>query len=365
MQRSGSARLRWRVKAALASAIAWSCTRRLAALVAERPHRPLVLGYHRVVDDFASASRTEMPAMLTSRAMFERHVDWLARHFRFVTLDEVGEHVANGIPFSEPVAAITFDDGYRDVYEHALPVLRRKGIPAAMFVVTDLIGRRSWQVHDKLYQIVAKAFATWNDPRRELLGVLTDVGIPGAEILRDRAATRNPTMVMSTLLPRLSHADVSRVIHGLEAGLGNGTGDLPVTLDWNEIAEMRRQGITFGSHTQTHVSLPMESPGTVTEELEGSKRMLESHLGERIAHFAYPGGQFTRPIVDATARAGYDFAYTACPHGDSRRPTLTIERLLLWEGSSVNADGQFSADLFGCQARRLWPAYKCERVHAA
>ena len=62
---------------------------------------------------------------------------------------------------------MTFDDGYRDVYEQAFPVLRRKGIPAAVFVVTDLVGRPFWQVHDRLYHLVAKAFATWDDPRRE------------------------------------------------------------------------------------------------------------------------------------------------------------------------------------------------------
>jgi peptidoglycan/xylan/chitin deacetylase (PgdA/CDA1 family) len=366
VRRSGAERWRWQAKAALASAIAWSATRSLSRLLADTTrHRPLVLGYHRVVDDFAAASRADMPAMLTSRAMFERHLDWLGRHFRFVTLDEVGAHVANGVPFSEPVVAITFDDGYRDVYEHAFPILKRKGIPAAMFVVTSLVGRQDWQVHDKLYQVVAKAFATWDDPRRELLGALTHVGVAGAEILRDRAAFRNPTVVTATLLPNLSHAEVDRVIHGLEANLGYETNPIPPTVDWNEIQTMRRYGFTIGSHTETHVSLPMESSEKIAAELVCSKLAIERRLGERVAHFAYPGGHFTTAIVDAIASAGYDYAYTACPHGDVKRPQLTIERLLLWEGASADADGLFSADIFACQARRLWPAFKCDRVHHA
>ena len=102
-------------------------------------------------------------------------------------------------------------------------------------------------------------------------------------------------------------------------------------------------GITIGSHTKTHVSLPAESPDVVAEELAGSKQALEAQLGEPVAHFAYPGGQFTPPVVDAVERAGYRFGYTACPHGDPQHPALTIERLLLWEGSSVDGDGRVLA----------------------
>ena len=136
-------------------------------------------------------ARTEMPSMLTSRAMFERHLDCIGRHFQFVSLDEIGAHVLSGEPFTQPVAAITFDDGYQDVYENAFPVLERKGIPAAMFVVTDLVGRPFWQIHDKLYHLVAKAFATWDDPRRELCGAAAPtLGLPTAPTHASRAATR-------------------------------------------------------------------------------------------------------------------------------------------------------------------------------
>ena len=81
-------------------------------------------------------------------------------------------------------------------------------------------------------------------------------------------------------------------------------------------------------------------------------------------HFAYPGGQFTPRDVDALERTGYRFGYTACPHQDERHPTLTIERLLLWEGSSVDGDGRFSPAILNCQVHDLWPpARSCGRVH--
>jgi len=357
---------RWRthVKSALASTISRTHELGLAEALVRGPERPLILGYHRVVDDFASTARNEMPSMLTSAAMFERHLDLVGRHFRFVTLDEIGEHLATGRPFTERVAAVTFDDGYRDNYEVAFPILQRKGIPAAVFVVTDLIGQRRWQTHDRLFHLIAKAFAAWDDPRREMSALLRTLNLPAGQLLRHRAATSSPMMTVSALLPDLSTANINRVMAALEASTGNGFYDVVLSLTWPMIVEMHRAGITIGSHTRRHVSLPAESTGTVLEELAGSKQAIERHIGAPVHHFAYPGGQFTPRDVEALERTGYRFGYTACPHQDERHPTLTIERLLLWEGSSVDGDGEFSPAILRCQVHDLWPpARTCARVH--
>ena len=149
-----------------------------------------------------------------------------------------------------------------------------------------------------------------------------------------------------------------------ETAAGRPDDEASLSLTWPMIHEMRRAGITIGSHTCSHVSLPMETPEAIKAELEGSKRVLEAELGEPIDHFAYPGGQFTPRVVNALHEAGYRYAYTACPHGDAIHPELTLERLLLWEGSSINADGEFSSAVFNCQIHDLWPpARRCERTH--
>lgn len=359
------ARWRSRVKAALATAISRAHDRGLASPLARRGTRPLIVGYHRVVEDYAAVAGTEMPSMLISTRMFERHLDCIGRRFTFVGLDEIGERVASGRPFDKPVAAVTFDDGYRDVYELAFPILKRKGIPAGIFVVTDLVDKPFWQVHDKLYHLVAKAFSVWGDPRRELTGLFAALGLPADCLVRRRAALDTPLMAVSSMLPELPMTDVRRVMERIEANVGNGFHSIPRTAGWVELSEMRKAGIVIGSHTKNHVSLPMETPEDVAQELVGSKRQLEQHLGEPIDHFAYPGGQFTPAVIDAVARAGYRFAYTACRHDDPRQPALTMERLLLWEGSSVDGAGEFSPAILTCQAHDLWPpARRCERVHA-
>ena len=357
---------RWRsqVKSALASTISRTHELGLAEALARGPERPLILGYHRVVDDYAGFARHENPSMLTSTEMFERHLDVVGQHFRFASLDEIGEHLATGAPFTERVAGVTFDDGYRDNYEHAFPILRRKGIPAAVFVVTDLVGQAHWQIHDKLYDLINRAFILWNDPRREMWDLLNDLGLPAAHLLRHRLAATTPLTMVSALLPDLSQANVGRVMQALEAKVGESFTDMPLPLTWAMVEEMNRAGIIIGSHTRSHVSLPAESMDTIVRELEGSKRVIEEHTGTPTVHFAYPGGQFTSRDVEALERVGYRFGYTACPHQDPRHPTLTIERLLLWEGSSVDGDGQFSPAILSCQINDLWPpARTCARVH--
>ena len=80
------------LKTGLALVLGATRTDRLIQLMSGTRRLPLVVGYHRVVDDFAAAAKTDMPSMLVSRAMFERHIDCIGRHFTFVGLDEIGEH---------------------------------------------------------------------------------------------------------------------------------------------------------------------------------------------------------------------------------------------------------------------------------
>lgn len=363
MPRNGMPRWRGRLKERAAAVISRIGTAK-SRLRSGRSYRPLVLGYHRVVEDFDEASKSDMPSMLISTAMFERQLDLIGRRFRFVGIDEIGESVRNGVPFEEPVAAVTFDDGYQDVVDNAVPILKRKGIPAASFVVTDLISRSAWQTHDKLFHLVEKAFAQWSDPRTRLQRLLRDLGLPESTILRDAGSTQSAMQTVSALLPNLSRVDTLRVMGRLEWLVGNGFVNVAPTVSWAVLKQMLNDGFIIGSHTRTHVSLPMESPDSALDELAESKRVLEQQLGVAIDHFAYPGGQFTPGVVEVIEQCGYRYAYTACPHFDERYPALTIERLLLWERSSIDADGRFYPAILECQAQNMWPPARiCHRVH--
>jgi peptidoglycan/xylan/chitin deacetylase (PgdA/CDA1 family) len=359
---------RWRrfLKDAVAAALSHTRSLTSFAQPVAGGFRPLVIGYHRVVEDFERAASTDMPTMLVSRAMFERHVEWIGRHFEFVSLDEIGINIERGEPFSRPVATITFDDGYRDVYEHAVPTLMRVGAAATVFIVTDQVDRESWQIHDRMYYLLARSYEKCQEPWRRLAALLANAEISSAVIDQLRVSSTNPYELTSVLLPAISQAQAGLVMDLLHAELGDERESVPRTMTWSMVRDLYRAGLTIGSHTRTHAWLANETPEKRLDEIAGSKRDLEERLGQAVRHFAYPGGQFTPPIVDLVARAGYRFAYTACDHRDARHPALTIDRLFLWEGSSITSGGRFSPSILSCQAHRLWPsARRCDRVHAA
>src|SRR5262245_61103256 len=140
-------------KDVIACACAWSGAARLLART-DPTVMPFIVGYHRVVENCEESANKTIPSMLISTTTFAQHVDWIAKRFQIVSLDEIGNQLRSGRRFSRPTAAITFDDGYADVYDYAFPILRRKGLPAAVFVVTALIGTSQLQLSDRLYMVL-------------------------------------------------------------------------------------------------------------------------------------------------------------------------------------------------------------------
>jgi peptidoglycan/xylan/chitin deacetylase (PgdA/CDA1 family) len=314
----------------------------------------LVVGYHRVVERFEWEATLSMPANLVSRGMLERHLDWIGRHHEFVSLDELGRRLANGGRSPRPLAAVTFDDGYRDVYENAFPMLMREGIPGAIFLVTSLIGTSDLQMHDKLYALIRKAISVWTRPKETLRRRLAAADVPEACRIRVPDTT-DPFTLTRLLLTSLSSHALWQVIGLLSEELGTETlvpaGFLP--LSWEMVAEMHRAGITMGSHTSNHVLLTNESRPRVYEEVTDSRRELERHLGAPVMHFAYPDGRFNRTAIKAVRQAGYQFGYTTCEHKDGGHPLLTIPRRVLWEHSTVDTRGRFVPALMRCQEHGL------------
>lgn len=329
------------IKTGAAGVLSHTGLDKLAGSLAGAPETPLVIGYHRVVEDFESSAKDSIPAMLLSRRMLEHHLDWIGRRFRFVSLDELGARLEATDGRRDPVAAITFDDGYRDFYHHALPVLKRKGVPAAVFVVTGMVGEKRAQIHDRLYLLLARRF---------------------------RPGSGGPTAFQTTrhMLETLSQAEIEKVIQTLESEVSI-TEDVfrpfyPLT--WEMLHEIRGAGITVGSHTRTHVLMPNESKQRIMDEAAGSRAEIETKLGAAVRHFSYPGGCFDKVAVDAVAAAGYRFGYTTCTHRDKAFPLLTVPRTILWENSCRDSQGSFSGSIMNCQIHHAFDLLgRCRQRH--
>ena len=310
-------------KDAAAHVASWT---RLDAVARHRVHRqmPYVVGYHRVVERLDVHQDLALPAMEITASTLEKHLDWLGRHFEIVPVDELPMKMNRAR--SKPVAAVTFDDGYLDVFQHAFPILKRKGIPAAFFVVTDLIETEQAPVHDRLYAALSKT-------RRE----------------DSFAATQD-------ILSRHDLDDVVRMIASLDADgeiSRRAAAALP-PLTWEALAEMRDAGMTIGSHSRTHAFLSNESAARVQQELRVSRIALQQRLGIQADCFAYPGGGFNATVVDAVHAAGYRLAFTDCRHRDERLPMLTIRRRGLWERSCLDRNGRFSPAIMSCHSAAMF-----------
>ena len=92
--------------------------------------------------------------------------------------------------------------------------------------------------------------------------------------------------------------------------ISDATGVSPNLLTWDQVKEMSQYDITFGSHTRRHVYLPEQSEAQLKNEIEGSKRIIEEHLGKPVYYFAYPSGGFSEHIKSLVAMAGYEAALT-------------------------------------------------------
>ena len=327
---------------------------------------PFIVGYHRVVQDFRRATRHAIPSLLTSTAMLERHLDWLSKRYELISLDEVGLHLESDRPFRRPATAITFDDGYSDVYRNAFPILRRKGIPAAVFPVTDLVGTNRMQVYDKLFLLIARLQTRSQSGKEILSRTLIAAGVNYREMERLQAEQKTALYVATLLLTRLPQDRIEKILAALEqeVHVEQSVFDEMSPLSWEMIAEMHRSGFTIGSHTMTHALLSRESPPRAHAELLGSKQALEGKLNCEVKHFAYPDGRFNSSVVNAVKSSGYHYAYGICRVRDPRYPLLTIPRKVLWEGACLNAFGQFSPAVMDCHANWAFDSlHRCEHDH--
>lgn len=359
-------------KTGVAAGLDWT---RLSSLVGSwrgLKNMPLVVGYHRVVKDFNQSDSLSISPMLISDRTFEKHLDWIGRRYRFVSLDELAFDLEKKDRTGKPVAAITFDDGYRDVYQNAFPILERKGIPSALFVVTDLVGTERLQVHDELHLLISTLLARpgssslryWSDLAAEMNLSSQSSNCLSRRIHEATSSFQATRRVLATL----NQSEIQRLLHEL-----NSRATIPQqallefqSVDWDMLREMVTRGVTVGSHTRSHALLSRVTADALRDEVEGSRLVLERELGVPIRHFAYPDGKFNASVIHAIAEAGYHTACTTCAHRDQTHPLLTISRRMLWEKSCMNAFGHFSPAILNCQVNGIFdPVDKCKLQHWA
>ena len=279
-----------------------------------RQGTPVVLTYHRVLEKWEPTLDYSQPGMVVTVPTFERQLAFLARHFEIVPLGALADGPAPPAG-RRPRCAITFDDGWRDNYELAYPILRKQGVPATIFLTTDFIGTERAFWHTDLIHLLL-----FGDLSRFVGGERALAGYPSVvrETIRrcvgaGRAARAADTdEVVETVKARCGESRINDLIDTLARAAGLHRPLLPgrrFFLDWDQVREMAAGGVEIGSHGCSHKILTRLPTQDATQQLVKSKAEIESQLDRPITHFAFPNDDANPALVALVARTGYR---TAC-----------------------------------------------------
>lgn len=238
-------------------------------------------------------------------ALFDRQMEYLAAHFRVFPMRDLARGLADG-SLPPNAAAVTLDDGYRDNYVHALPILKRHAIPATIFLATSAIGSDRALWHDEV-------FSAFRETRAPSLRPFGPRGIEGTlASVPERLGVQRRVLGYLRAAPDAERAEaIARLREAL------GVGPMPpvpgLMLSWEEARAMSREGIRFGSHTASHPILSRVDAARARRELIESKAVIERELDAPVDGFAYPNGtlaDFSSETKALLREIGYPYAVT-------------------------------------------------------
>jgi peptidoglycan/xylan/chitin deacetylase (PgdA/CDA1 family) len=337
------------VKHAAAAAVHYSGLRRgfaAARRVACGGRRVLILGYHRVVPDFEREAAQSIPGGIISIQTFQRQLESVARAgYEFAPLGQAVEVLTRQRTSKKDLCVLTFDDGYRDVYRHAFPFLRSKGIPATFYLPAGLIGTQRRLDHDRLYHLFGIAKRARLPPKIDELPPET-----ATLMLAAMGQGKAVPAALDDYIGDVPSDALRFAIELLAARLGEAPepawGEL---MNWEEARRISAAGYELGAHTLEHVVLTLEGPTRIDHEIRGSKELIERETGSPVRHFSYCNGWYSEQLVHRVARMGFQSAVTTedFPNRLGENP-FTLKRKVLWEDFSTGLFGQYSPALTSC-----------------
>jgi len=258
--------------------------------------RLLVLCYHGVcaqTPDVSDPDGLHIPVRL-----FEEQVEWIVRHYRPISLDQVRHCCQGRAELPRSAVLLTFDDGYRNVARHALPLLRRQEVPCVIFPVAGAVESGAWLWTSEV---------EWQRSSTPDFGTLRSwlKALPVSERrawLAREFPKREPRALCDYSL----------------AG-------------WNELREALASGlVAIGSHGLSHEPLTTCDSGELGDELGRSRRLISERLKVEVDAVAYPNGDWSSEVVAVARDVGYRLGFTTAPrHVRESDDALALPRILV------------------------------------
>jgi peptidoglycan/xylan/chitin deacetylase (PgdA/CDA1 family) len=272
----------------------------------------LVVMYHRIITKNNSNIYIQ-DGMYVDPDTFRMQIQYLKNNFNIVHLESVlsiGD-AKNKCDNNKQYCIITFDDGWKDFYGNAYPILKYYQVCSTVFLPTDFIGTNKLFWTDKLANIVKyREHSNNNIYNKSLLSndIMKKIeNIQGSNNFKIEKSIQ--------ILKHLPAMDVDNILEQLEYKwcVKNINNEGPSFLSWEEVKEMHNSGVVdFGSHTKSHQILTTISDDVIRQELIQSRnKLVENNIvSPFFVPFAYPNGNYTRKIANMVEKAGYSIALT-------------------------------------------------------
>ncbi len=268
--------------------------------------RAFVLMYHRIKSSVDQPPYHVQSGMFVTAATFEKQLAYLRKTFEIILLDDLVAKARKGESLGR-YCALTFDDGWRDNYSEAFPLLKKYAVPATIFLSTGFVGtQRTFWPEEVI------SWLTGGD-----IDSLADGQAPSsvARFAAELSGLNQADSAMFCewaieLLKQKSLQDREDILTHLR-GVSSGSSSTRQMLSWEEAQEMVHSGLVrFGAHTVNHELLDQLPLQRARDEISLSRDEIESRLEQKVSAFAYPNGNHNarvRQILDAD---GFDVAVT-------------------------------------------------------
>lgn len=240
----------------------------------------VIFNYHRIRDNNIKVSFDE--SVFGPDAMrFQLEMEWLKKETRILSEEELIEIIYKKKPIKGICSMVTFDDGYRDNFDLAYPILKKLQIPAMFFIPTHHLLERKvgW------WDIVAY--------------LLKQTSLNSFVFRNERYVITRPQVLIDTFILELKAIDSNKIdeflqnlSRALEVQLPDNDLQSAQLMTCEQIKIMSDNGMTFGSHSHDHSILSKQDNVTLQNQLQLSVDILESVLDKKIQSIAYPVGGY-------------------------------------------------------------------------
>lgn len=262
--------------------------------------------------------------------LFEQCIGYISRNYRVVLFEEFVKSGEYQKYRGEKIASIMFDDGYKDNIEFAAPILKKHGVKASFYVVTDCIdhNRPTW-THTLEYR--------FQHTRIENLEL--DFHFLPNDLRVSRPANQSERIIyvkrLKPFLKTLDHELREIVLRKIDETY-NDVGIPSLMMNWEDLKQLQAEGHYIGSHTRTHCMLgTMQHEDKILDELITSAKRIREMTGRFPESISYPVGSFNQRTKELALRAGYSIglAVKQNVHQPQKEDLMEVSRIELYNES--------------------------------